>query len=233
MNLIKLGKNLKKLTNSYIKEQNKIIKNKNKIIVTENRKIQSYEKKDYKKYLENKHKIKAIEPLYTKELFFNEFSAKNNINLTRDKFSKYTCGKVCPSIDMLIAFKNFFRVSLDDLMGLSNNNKILKYTLPIEKNVVTTLLSLQNDSILTRFINSIFADPGTASAFLYNIYFNGYDTYRNSKSSNKKEILESNIYNKITTSISFSEIMYNTLEPIFHQDYEDNYKNEINEKTSS
>ena len=55
----------------------------------------------------------------------NQTQLGKAVNMTQRKISYIECGKYEPSMDDIIAFCHFFKVSADFLLGLSNkhNNK--------------------------------------------------------------------------------------------------------------
>ena len=52
----------------------------------------------------------------------NQTQLANAVNMTQRKISYIECGKFEPSIEDIVAFCNFFRVSSDYLLGLSEKN---------------------------------------------------------------------------------------------------------------
>lgn len=50
----------------------------------------------------------------------NQTQLANNTNMTQRKISYIECGKCEPSIDDIVAFCNFFKVSSDYLLGLKD-----------------------------------------------------------------------------------------------------------------
>lgn len=53
----------------------------------------------------------------------NQTQLANKTNMTQRKISYIECGKCEPSIDDIVAFCNFFKVSSDYLLGLKENTK--------------------------------------------------------------------------------------------------------------
>lgn len=53
----------------------------------------------------------------------NQTQLAKKTNMTQRKISYIECGKCEPSIDDIIAFCNFFKVSSDYLLGLKENTK--------------------------------------------------------------------------------------------------------------
>ncbi len=53
----------------------------------------------------------------------NQTQLANKINMTQRKISYIECGKCEPSIDDIIAFCKFFKVSSDYLIGLKENKE--------------------------------------------------------------------------------------------------------------
>lgn len=51
----------------------------------------------------------------------NQTQLANKINMTQRKISYIECGKCEPSIDDIISFCKFFKVSADYLIGLKEN----------------------------------------------------------------------------------------------------------------
>ena len=53
----------------------------------------------------------------------NQTQLGQAVNMTQRKISYIECGKFEPSIDDIIAFCKFFKVSSDYLLGLTDNRK--------------------------------------------------------------------------------------------------------------
>lgn len=53
----------------------------------------------------------------------NQTQLANNTNMTQRKISYIECGKCEPSIDDIISFCKFFKVSSDYLIGLKENKE--------------------------------------------------------------------------------------------------------------
>ena len=57
------------------------------------------------------------------DLDLNQTQLGKELNMTQRKISYIECGKYEPSIDDIIAFCNFFKISANYLLGLPNNYK--------------------------------------------------------------------------------------------------------------
>lgn len=74
---------------------------------------------------ENLRKLRRDEKLSGQELA--EIITLKGKKITKHAISGYECGKNCPDIETLILFCDYFNVSADSLIGLSqNSNKVIK-----------------------------------------------------------------------------------------------------------
>lgn len=57
------------------------------------------------------------------DLDLNQTQLGKELNMTQRKISYIECGKYEPSVEDIIAFCNFFKISANYLLGLPNNYK--------------------------------------------------------------------------------------------------------------
>lgn len=226
-----IQENLCTLYDEYIDHRNAEIDEENKKIEVKNKEKMSVWKKQIQRG--SKPTLTAKKPKYTQAEFIRDFQRQYPIEMYRSKLNQYLNGTTTPSDDVLYYFAKFFDVAYDFLIGKSRIRKpeteqVQKF-INLNDEAISTLRSIEKDSIECTVLNSILSNKRAAKTFLLNIYEHAYHTYRRSQTTSPSdETQKEDIFYNMDQAMALTYYIEKYFMPHMTPTFQERLQNDLN-----
>ncbi len=225
------GKRLDNLITQFIKDKNRLIEMENDKIIKRNQENTRKFKSQIERELNTKPPLEKKNRKYTREQLMADMNERYIINLTRQKLSQYIRDEHLPSMEIILAFCDFFHVTYEYLCGESEianpaAARVQDY-IKLNNNAVNTLMNISDPDVIT-VLNALLSDRQSFEYAFHNMYEQAYQSYERKHSPNGHGAYDTSaIHNDIEYAISFSRFMEDNLMLFVKENFEKRLQEKI------
>ncbi len=218
------GNRLNKLIEQYIHDKNRLIEIENDKIAERNKeKTRNYKSQIEREFYAKPPLEKKIRK-FTREQLMADINEKYNINLTRQKLNQYIRDEHLPSMELILAFCDFFHVTYEYLCGDSDianpaATRVQEF-IKLNDTAIKSLMNITDPAVIS-VLNALLYDRQSFEYAFHNMYEQAYQSYkRKHNPDGHGDYDTSAIHNDIEYAISFSRFIEDKLMLFVREDFE-------------